>query len=94
LDRDKPPVKIFRPRPREPRIEVRKAGGEYLIHAPDLERIIAGAGVTPSELRWQLNMQLNRLGVDKALAKAGAKTGDRVRCGGLTWEWSLPGSEE
>ena len=91
---DKPPVKVFHPSPREPRIEVRKAGEEYLIAAPDLERLIPGAGVTPDELRWQLNIQLNRLGVNKALAKAGAKTGDRVRCGELTWEWSLPGSEE
>ncbi len=93
-ERVEPPVKIFRPRPKEPRIDVRKVGEEYLISAPDLERIIAGAGVTPSELRWQLNLQLNRMGVNKALAKAGAKSGDRVRCGELTWEWSLPGGEE
>ncbi len=93
-ERIKPPVKIFRPHPKEPRIEVRKVGEEYLISAPDLERIIAGAGVTPSEIRWQLNLQLNRLGVNKALARAGAKNGDRVRCGEYAWEWYLPGGEE
>ncbi len=90
-EREKPPVNVFRPRPREPRFEVRKVGEEYLISAPDLERLIAGAGVTPSELRWHLNIQLSRLGVNKALVKAGAKTGDKVRCGELTWEWSYPG---
>jgi len=92
--REKPPVKVFRPRPREPRYEVRKVGDEYIIAAPDLERLIAGAGVTPTELRWQLNLQLDRLGVNKALAKAGARTGDKVRCGELTWEWFYPGREE
>jgi len=86
-------VKVFRPQPREPRVKVTREGDEYVIHAPDLERIIAGAGVTPSELRWQLNYQLNRVGANKTLEKAGAKTGDKIRCGELTWEYSFPGRE-
>jgi GTP-binding protein len=81
------PGKVFRPQPREPRVKVVREGDEYVIHAPDLERIIAGAGVTPSELRWQLNYQLNRIGANKTLEKAGAKTGDKIRCGELTWEY-------
>jgi len=81
------PVKVFRPQPREPRVKVTREGDEYVIHAPDLERIIAGAGVTPSELRWQLNYQLNRIGANKTLEKAGVKSGDKIRCGELTWEY-------
>ncbi|OGO41988.1 MAG: hypothetical protein A2137_00235 [Chloroflexi bacterium RBG_16_58_8] len=88
------PVKVFRPQPREARFKVSKVGDEFVIAAPNLERLIGGAGVTPAELRWQLNYQLNRLGVNKALEKAGARTGDKVRCGELTWEWYYPGRKE
>ena len=84
---EKPPVKVFHPQPREPRFTVSRIGEEFVISAPDLERIFAGAGVTPADLRWQLNHQLNRLGVNKALEKAGVKSGDKIRCGELTWEW-------
>jgi len=87
------PGKVFRPQPREPRIKVIKKGEEFVIYAPDLERIIAGAGVTPSELSWQLNFQLKRMGLNKTLEKAGVKNGNKVRCGELTWEWSFPGRE-
>lgn len=81
------PVKVFHPRPRESRFTVSRIGEEFVISAPDLERIFAGAGVTPDDLRWQLGHQLNRLGVNKALEKAGVKAGDKIRCGELTWEW-------
>lgn len=93
VEREKPPVKVFRPRPRESRFTVSRIGEEFVISAPGLERVFAGAGVTPADLRWQLNHQLSRLGVKKALEKAGVKAGDRIRCGELTWEWSYPGRE-
>ena len=60
---------------------------------PELERIIAGAGVSPAEIRWQLNSQLIRLGINKALVKAGIKPGDKIRCGDMEWEWFTPGRE-
>lgn len=85
------PVKVFKPQPREPRVKVTRVGDEFIVSAPDLERIKGGAGVSPTELRWQLDYQFKRLGIDKALEKAGVKTGDKIRCGELSWEWSLPG---
>ena len=91
--RAEPPVKVFRPQPREARIRVAREGEEYVIYAPGLDRIIAGSGVTSGELRWQLNFQLDKLGVNKILEKAGVKTGDKIRCGDLTWEWSSPDRE-
>jgi GTP-binding protein len=81
------PVKVFRPKPRESGYKIDRVGDEFIIHAPRLERIIPGAGVSPDELRWQLNYQLGRLGVHKALEKAGVKRGDKIRCGEYTWEW-------
>jgi GTP-binding protein len=88
-----PEVKVFRPQPREARIRVEKKGDEYVIYAPGLDRIIAGRGVTVGELRWQLNFQLEKLGVNKALQKSGVHTGDTIRCGDLTWEWSSTDKE-
>ena len=79
--------KVFRPAPRDAGIMVRKAGDEFILSVPELERIMAGAGVSKSELRWQLNSHLTRLGVNKALKKAGVQPGDRIRCGSLEWEW-------
>ncbi len=81
------PAKVFRPKPREAPVSVSKHDGEYVVSAPELERVIAGAGANPSEIRWQLNNQLKRLGVNKELEKAGVKPGDKIRCGEMEWEW-------
>jgi GTP-binding protein len=88
------PVKIFRPKPRETVVSISRHGDEYIVSIPEMERVIAGSGASPSEIRWQLNSQLSRLGVNKALVKAGVKPGDKIRCGEMEWEWSLPGREE
>ena len=81
------PKKVFRPLPKDTGIIVHKEGDEFILSVPELERIVAGAGVSTSELRWQLRSQLARLGVNKALEKAGVKPGDKIRCGNLEWEW-------
>ena len=79
--------KVFRPGPRDTGITVEKKGDTFIIHAPELERIIVGAGVSEDELRWQIQNQLTRQGAGKMLEKAGAKPGSKVRCGELEWEW-------
>jgi GTP-binding protein len=81
------PGKVFRPRPRDSRVSVSKEGAIFVVSAPELERVVAGEGVSPHELRWQLDGHFNRLGVNKALEKAGVQPGDKVRCGSLEWEW-------
>ncbi len=87
------PVKVFRPQPREALVRVSRVGDEFVVSAPGLERLRGGPGVSPADLRWQLNYQFKRLGIDKALEKAGVKTGDKVRCGELSWEWTSRESE-
>lgn len=80
------PPKVFRPRPREA-ISVSRDGDTFILNAPDLQRIFTVGGVTGSEVRWQLRRMFARMGVDRALRQAGAKSGDKVRCGNLEWEW-------
>jgi GTP-binding protein len=84
---EKQVLKVYRPQPREGRFEIKRVGDEFVLEAPDIERVYTGSGIKTGELRWQLNSQLKRMGVVKAMEKAGVKTGDRIRCGELTWEW-------
>ena len=88
------PVKIFRPQPKEPRLEIERDGTVFIIHAAGLDRLMVGQGATANELRWQLGMQLEKIGANKALEKAGIKPGDKVRCGDLTWEWASSEKEK
>lgn len=86
-ERIRVPKKVFRPQPRDAGVIVRRVGGEFVLSVPELERLVAGAGMSDFELRWQMKRQLARLGVNKALEKAGVKPGDKIRCGNLEWEW-------
>jgi len=81
------PTKIFRPQPRAPGVKVFRQGDEFVISAPGLERIRGGVGVTPNELRWQLNYLLKKMGINGMLEKQGAQPGDKIHCGDMTWEW-------
>ena len=79
--------KVFRPQPKGAGPSVHKDGDTFVVVAPELERIITRSGVTGAGVRGQLNKQLTRLGVSKALEKKGVKPGDKIRCGNLEWEW-------
>ena len=81
------PRKVFHPAPRRVAPGVRKEGDTFVVTAPELERIITGPGQAGPNLPGELRQQLHRLGVTKALERAGVKTGDKVRCGNFEWEW-------
>lgn len=81
------PGKVFRPQPKVSRASVSKEGNTFVVSVPELERLMAQDGVISPEVRWQLKKQLDKLGVTKTLMKAGIKSGDKVRCGTLEWEW-------
>lgn len=83
----KVPRTVFRPRPRAVAVSAHKEGDTFIIVAPEAERVITRMDMTNPEVRWQLQGQLARLGVTKALQKAGVKPGDKVRCGNVEWEW-------
>jgi len=81
------PRKVFRPQPRGVAPRVHKEGDSFVVTAPELERIITRTDVTSPRLPREFRRQLVRLGVTKALERAGVKPGDSVRCGNLEWEW-------
>ena len=81
------PKKVFRPQPRGVGTIVHREGDTFVLLEPELERIVARVDMSIPEVRWQLQQQLVRLGVSKALQRAGVKPGDKVRCGDFEWEW-------
>ncbi len=84
---EKIPRVVFRPQPRDVGASVHKEGNTFVVVAPELERIVARVDMTSPEVRSQLHKQLVRLGVSRALERAGVKPGDKVRCGNFEWEW-------
>jgi len=80
------PEKVFRPRPRPDAVTVHKEGDTFVLTAPGLDRIMIRGDADSAKVRSQLNRQLARLRLDRALKKAGAVPGDRIRCGELEWE--------
>ncbi len=81
------PRKIFHPPPKSAPPGVHKEGDIFVVTAPVLERIITRPDETSSQLPGEFRQQLARLGVAKALERAGIKPGDKVRCGNFEWEW-------
>jgi GTP-binding protein len=79
--------KVFHPQPVVAGPRVHREGDTFVVVAPELERIVARTDVSSPEVRGQIRRQFNRLGVSRALEKAGVKPGDKVRCGDLEWEW-------
>jgi len=84
----KAPQAVFRPQPRVRGGRVRKEGDVFVVEAPSLERVTMLRGATSAEITLELKKRFKRLGVDKALEKAGIKPGNKVRCGSLEWEWT------
>jgi Obg family GTPase CgtA-like protein len=84
---ERPSRKVFRPRPRVAKVSVRKDGDIFVVVAPELERIVARVDISRPVVYSQVRRELDRLGVSQALGKAGAKPGDKVRCGGSEWDW-------
>jgi len=81
------PKAVFRPRPSDRGISIHKVGDTCVVEAPEMERIFTRGKMTDPEIRWQLNRMLVRMGINKALRRAGAKPGDKVRCGDFEWEY-------
>jgi len=63
-------------------------GGQYQLRGRFVERAAAMLDVSLPEAISRYQHTLKRIGVDRALKKAGVQPGDMVRCGEFVFEWS------
>ena len=77
---------VHRPAAESFRIE-RSDDGGYVVVGREAERAVALNDLTNVDAMIVVHDRLKRLGVDRALARAGAKQGDAVRIGKLQFEY-------
>lgn len=78
---------LFQPKPRKHTVTVSKEGDTFVVSSPEAERLIARMDLTSSEARSYLRRQFARMGVARALKRAGVEPGDTVRFGEVGMEW-------
>jgi GTP-binding protein len=74
-------------RPGAEGFQVQREGGGFVVVGRQAERAVAVSDLTNVDALHFVQERLKRLGVDRALARAGAKEGDQVRIGGMTFEY-------
>jgi GTP-binding protein len=83
------PVPFVVHRPEEEGFAVlRDDDGAWRVKGRSAERVVAVADLTNEEAAAYVQQRLRRMGVEKALAKAGAREGDVVRIGPVELEYS------
>jgi GTPase len=81
------PAKVFRPRPVDRGVEVQKRGNRYILSDPALERLLDKLDLEDADDLEKFNQAIEKIGVDKTLRSAGAKSGDTIMTGKLEWTW-------
>jgi GTP-binding protein len=77
---------VHRPAAESFRVE-RDDDGGYVVIGREAERAVAVSDLTNLDALVYVHDRLKRLGVDRALARAGAQPGDLVRIGGMQFEY-------
>jgi GTP-binding protein len=67
--------------------EVVREGGGWVIEGREATRAVALSDLTRPDALAEAQRRLHRLGVDRALARAGAQPGDPVRIGSLVFDY-------
>ncbi|MGH9193130.1 MAG: GTPase ObgE, partial [Acidimicrobiales bacterium] len=67
--------------------QVAREGGGWVVEGREATRAVALSDLTRPEALAEAHRRLQRLGVDRALARAGAKPGDPVRIGSLVFDY-------
>jgi GTP-binding protein len=79
-------VVVHRPLPEG--VDVHRAGvGAWVVVGRAAERAVALSDLTDAGAQAEAVRRLRRLGVDRALARAGALDGDEVTVGSMTFTW-------
>jgi GTPase len=71
--------------------EVRREGAGWLVEGREAVRAVALSDLTRFDALEEAHRRLKRLGVDRALARAGAQPGDSVRIGGMVFDYEVDG---
>ncbi|MBV8237026.1 MAG: GTPase ObgE [Acidimicrobiia bacterium] len=79
------------PRPEGFRVE-REASGDFRVVGRPAERAVALSDLTTPDAQEYVRNRLRRLGVDRALERAGAREGDTVHIGDLEFEYQPDGA--
>jgi GTP-binding protein len=80
------PFVVHRPRP-EGLVIHRIDTGAFVVSGRAVERAVALSDITNPDALAYVQQRLRSLGVDKALARAGARDGDPVHIGGFTFDY-------
>ncbi len=81
-------------RPLGPTFTVRREGDAWRVEGIAAERAVAFADLTKDEAADMASWRLTRLGVNEALAGAGAVVGDEVRIGEISFEYLADSDDE
>ena len=79
-------VIVIRPEARGAAVE-RNDAGEFVLVGRDVERVVALNDVTTPEALAYIDYRLDRLGLHRMLARAGAEEGDVVWIGDFSFEY-------
>jgi len=79
-------VVVHRPEPEGVDVE-RSDDGGFVVRGRPAERAVAVSDLTDAQALDYVQHRLHRLGVDRALARAGAREGDVVHVGGFTFTY-------
>jgi GTP-binding protein len=74
-------------RPASEGYRIERAPGGWVIEGREATRAVALSDLTRADALAEAHRRLRRLGVDRALARAGARPGDLVTIGGLTFDY-------
>ena len=72
-------------RPRAEGFVIERVNESYVVHGRDAVRAVSLSDLTNIDALYYIHRRLKRLGVDRALARAGAKRGDAVVIGDLSF---------
>lgn len=90
-----PPVMYVYEPPSERAIEVvREAPGEYRVRGGRIERMVIMTDMQNDEAVAYLQRRLQRAGVEEALRQAGARPGDTVHIGPVSFEFEVPSEDQ
>ena len=80
-------VPVLHPKGRTLNLTVEEEDDVFVVHSPELERLVAGSDIRDPEVKRQLGNRLNRPSTRHIMERAGIKPGDKIRIGEFEWIW-------